>query len=58
MTNQDMCPICSEPFETGETLIRYLIWKTGHPEAWGHFECVMSLAASEKRDADASCEPD
>lgn len=49
--NQDMCPICTEPFKKNEVLVRYLTWdKKQLPDKFGHLDCVLYLSKTEGRE--------
>lgn len=48
MSEQDMCPICVEPFKEGEVLVQYVTWGKNAGKL-GHFDCVMALSKAEER---------
>lgn len=47
---QDMCPICVEPFKKDEVLVQYITWGKGQAVGkLGHLDCVMTLSKAEER---------
>ncbi len=49
-TQQDMCPICAEPFKENEVVILYQKWKSDAVEkALAHLDCALYLSRTEER---------
>jgi len=49
---QDMCPICCEPFQEKEMVIKYWAWNENiqsENARWGHLDCVFYLSQTEQR---------
>jgi hypothetical protein len=47
MPNQDMCPICCEPFKSTEIVIEYQKW--GEMKLLAHLDCALALSKAEDR---------
>jgi hypothetical protein len=52
-SGQDMCPICTEPFQNDEVVIEFRKWDTKKLEEadtfLAHLDCALSLSRKEKR---------
>jgi hypothetical protein len=49
-TQQEMCPICAEPFNENDVVIAYQKWKSDAVEkAQAHLDCALFLSRSEER---------
>ncbi|GKV81391.1 hypothetical protein PEC106664_21650 [Pectobacterium carotovorum subsp. carotovorum] len=49
---QDMCPICTKPFQKEEVIIQYLTWAGKEASSipkLGHLDCVLYLSKTEDR---------
>lgn len=50
---QDMCPICTQPFNLKDIVIKFWEWnESDNPSGptWGHLDCVLSISRSEERE--------